>query len=374
MSRKVSPRQQILNRFDAGFSSPQASSTKLNKSRIKQTTAKKKFKKAKKKKISNSNAETAIAIAQAERSALIDTLDWLEGVVIGYNLCPFAEAPMLRSELGIEVVVGTDQTEILAAVLAECLRLRKSDARGTALVVCPDLCPNNFLAFLEVYNILVEGVLPDQELDETIQIAPFHPLFLFGNNDDDWEGGDNNDEDDAIDNYTNRSPHPIFHVLREAEVEKAVDALDGNAEKVWQRNVDLLQAMEDLFLQQHQEVQEHVSSEGHKINENDNNDDDDKAFRDDQHSALLRSFFLKGKAHRISGDDASSDISDDVVQIVEPPLANETLLGVEGCPITQRIDTTIAMSASATKAASASIEKYQDQIRLLLKEFRKKTY
>ena len=92
---------------------------------------------------------------------------------------------MLREELTIQVVMGTNQTEILAQVLGESLRLRNRP--GTSLVVCPDLCPNNFLAFLEVYNILVEGVLPDQELQDDLQIAPFHPLFVFGDDDDDEE-------------------------------------------------------------------------------------------------------------------------------------------------------------------------------------------
>ncbi|KAL7485463.1 LOW QUALITY PROTEIN: hypothetical protein ACHAW6_011060 [Cyclotella cf. meneghiniana] len=63
------------------------------------------------------------------------------------------------------------------------------------------------------------------------QITPFHPLFQF-------EGSG------SVDNYTNHSPYPMFHILRENEVSKAVDKLGGDASQVWKRNVGLLENME----------------------------------------------------------------------------------------------------------------------------------
>lgn len=106
-------------------------------------------------------------------------------------------------------------------------------ASSKALMICPDLFPSNFISFLEVYNMLQDGVLVDNHLDEYIQVAPFHPLFEF-------EGSAEN-----IDNFTNRSPYPIFHILREEEVSVAVDALQGDSERVWKRNVELLEELED---------------------------------------------------------------------------------------------------------------------------------
>ena len=100
-------------------------------------------------------------------------------------------------------------------------------------MICPDLFPSNFLSFLEVYNMLQDGVLVDNDLGGHIQIAPFHPYFEF-------EGSGDN-----IDNLTNRSPFPIFHILREEEVGVAVDALNGDSEKVWKRNVELLEELEE---------------------------------------------------------------------------------------------------------------------------------
>jgi len=159
------------------------------------------------------------------------TLDWVQRAVIGLNLCPFAEKPFQKKQMNLEVVRGTDQVDILAKVLGECLVRKKRP--GTSLIVCPDLFPSNFISFLEVYNMLQDGVLVDNNLDEDIQIAPFHPFFEF-------EGSGEN-----IDNFTNRSPYPIFHILREEEVGLAVDALQGDSEKVWKRNVKLLEDLED---------------------------------------------------------------------------------------------------------------------------------
>ena len=162
---------------------------------------------------------------------LSQTLDWFQGVVVEFNLCPFAEKPFQQKRMNIEVIHGSDQVEILARVLGECLY--RKDELGTSLMVCPDLFPTNFVAFLEVYNMLQDGVLVDNDLDGYIQVAPFHPLFEF-------EGS----SPQSIENFTNRSPVPIFHILREAEVENAVNALQGDASKVWLRNVELLEVLE----------------------------------------------------------------------------------------------------------------------------------
>jgi hypothetical protein len=105
----------------------------------------------------------------------------------------------------------------------------------TALMIVPDLFPSNFLSFLEVYNMIQDGVLVDNDLTQSIQVAPFHPDFEF-------EGAGEN-----IDNFTNRSPYPIFHILREEEVSVAVDALHGDSEKVWKRNIQLLEELEETL-------------------------------------------------------------------------------------------------------------------------------
>jgi hypothetical protein len=174
---------------------------------------------------------------------LTATLDWVQQVVIGLNLCPFAEQPYQSNRLFLEVIHGRDETEILSRLLGECLV--RQDQPGTTLMICPDLYPTNFESYLQVYNMMNDGVLQDDYQGDTddddhlshhVQIAPFHPFFEF-----DGSGKD------GVDNYTNRSPYPMFHILREEEVGRAVDLLDGDASKVWKRNVELLEALGDEF-------------------------------------------------------------------------------------------------------------------------------
>jgi hypothetical protein len=177
-----------------------------------------------------------------DRKILETTLDWVQNVVVGMNLCPFAEKPFKSQQMHLEVIHGQDEQEMLVRVLGECL-VRQSNP-GTSLLICPDLYPKNFHTFLQVYNMLNDGVLVENDLTDDVQIAPFHPLFEF-----DGSGSD------GVDNYTNRSPYPIFHVLREEEVGRAVDLLDGDASKVWRRNVELLEALgEELDLEQLKQV------------------------------------------------------------------------------------------------------------------------
>eukprot|EP00539_Tryblionella_compressa_P000142 CAMPEP_0178745028 /NCGR_PEP_ID=MMETSP0744-20121128/7083_1 /TAXON_ID=913974 /ORGANISM="Nitzschia punctata, Strain CCMP561" /LENGTH=271 /DNA_ID=CAMNT_0020398197 /DNA_START=478 /DNA_END=1293 /DNA_ORIENTATION=+ len=194
---------------------------------------------------------------QDEYEIVQNTLDWLQGVVMGLNLCPFAMPSYLQDQIHIRVQRGGNPTDYLAVVLEETwnLVLSKQKNGGTTLVVCPDLFPEDFVEFVGIHNVFQEGVLVDQELTEQIQVAPFHPKFVFANDvddeyDEDSHDDDADDDDDdnvAIDNYTNRSPYPIFHILREEEVSKAVEILEGDASKVWRRNVDLLNALEQEF-------------------------------------------------------------------------------------------------------------------------------
>jgi hypothetical protein len=241
------------------------------------------------------------------------TLDWLQYVVIGLNLCPFAIQSFLKDQITIKVVRGGNPTDILAETLDECWKLSKIPSKsddankggggGTTLMVCPDLHPNDFMEFLSIYNVLQDGILEDQNLSPHIQIAPFHPQFVFashgveeediGDDDDDDDddddmtsdtrdsdiittdnGKDDDEEDDnwlsrlasdddiaSIDNYTNRSPYPIFHILREEEVSKAVETLHGDASIVWKRNVDLLNTLETTFTTGDDDCQEEEEEE-----------------------------------------------------------------------------------------------------------------
>ena len=161
-----------------------------------------------------------------------NTKDWVRRVVVGWNLCPFAEKPLREGNLDIEIVRGRDEKMILSTVLSASLS--RSDNPGTTIVVAPECCPDNFRGYLEFVETLQEDLFPEYDLTGIVQIAPFHPLFEF-------------EDSDGADTYTNKSPHPMFHALREEEVGHAVQFLNGDSSIVWRRNVDLLESLEDCF-------------------------------------------------------------------------------------------------------------------------------
>ena len=167
------------------------------------------------------------------------TLDWIKEVVIGLNLCPFAALPLASNKLSIETIRGHDAESIAAAVLLELIL--RVDTPGTTIVVAPECSPDDFETYLEVLDF-IEDIMEEHQLGGKVQVAPFHPLFEFGGRSDDV-GGD--DDANGIDNYTNRSPFPMFHVLREEEVGAAVDKLDGDASVVFDRNIRLMNMLYD---------------------------------------------------------------------------------------------------------------------------------
>jgi len=158
------------------------------------------------------------------------TLTWIRNAVVGLNLCPFADRPLRYGNLTTEVIRGTDSGLILGAVGYHMMRHETEP--GTTLVVAPEYHPDDFRSYLELVQHIEEEYMPSMDLDGIVQLAPFHPMFEF-------EGSGT----DGADNLTNRSPYPIFHILREEEVERAVDKIGGDASRVWSRNVELMKAM-----------------------------------------------------------------------------------------------------------------------------------
>ncbi len=164
------------------------------------------------------------------------TLDWVRKVVIGYGLCPFAERPLREDRLRLVTVRGIDDVDVSSTVIYELVSRSSSENVGTTLVIAPEYHPNDFVSYMSLVQYIEDDLMDEYDLHGKVQLAPFHPKFVF----------DGNDED-CIDNHTNRGPYPMFHVLREDEVSFAVDRLDGDAGKVWRRNVDLLTRMEETY-------------------------------------------------------------------------------------------------------------------------------
>ena len=93
---------------------------------------------------------------------------------------------------------------------------------------------NDFFAYNDFLGI-ADHLIFALRLEGIIQIASFHPDYQFADT-----------EKEAVDNYTNRSPYPMLHLLREDSVTKAVEGY-GDTEKIPLRNSKTLQ---DLGLEQ----------------------------------------------------------------------------------------------------------------------------
>ncbi|MDP2133196.1 MAG: DUF1415 domain-containing protein [Sulfuritalea sp.] len=159
------------------------------------------------------------------------TRKWLERAVIGLNLCPFAKGVHVKGQ--VRYVVSMAQTE--DALLDDLERELKFLAEtapeiiDTTLLITPGVLTDfdDFANFLD----LVEVVLRTQGLSGVLQVASFHPDYVFADA-----------EPDDIANYTNRAPYPILHLLREASLARATAAFPDAAE-IYQRNIETLEKL-----------------------------------------------------------------------------------------------------------------------------------
>jgi hypothetical protein len=166
--------------------------------------------------------------AESHDAVVAATRHWLTEAVIGLNLCPFAKAVHVKGQIRYAVSEADDLEAVLTALEAELQALVAADpaAVDTTLLILP----RAFADFLDFNDSLffADRLIQQLRLEGIIQIASFHPLYQF-------EGS----EPDAIENYTNRAPYPILHLLREDSIERAVQAFP-DAEEIYERNQETL--------------------------------------------------------------------------------------------------------------------------------------
>jgi len=163
-----------------------------------------------------------------ERTAIEDTQKWLLEAVVGLNLCPFAKAVVVKDMVRYRVCASAEPADVLAMLREELQHLAEADpdTLDTTLLIAPNALPD----FLDFNDFLAdcEDVLMDLELGGLLQVADFHPRYQFGGTD-----------DDDIENFTNRTPYPTLHLLREASIDKAVEAYP-DASLIFERNIEVL--------------------------------------------------------------------------------------------------------------------------------------
>ena len=166
-----------------------------------------------------------------DEALLAATRAWLERAVIGLNLCPFAKAVHTKGQLHFTVSAADSPAQVLDDLARELDALVACDPqeRDTTLLVVAH-CLELFLDF----NDLVargERLIRKKGLEGVIQLASFHPHYCFADV-----------AEDDVTNFSNRSPYPTLHLLREASIDKAVSAFP-DAQAIYGANLETLRKL-----------------------------------------------------------------------------------------------------------------------------------
>jgi uncharacterized protein len=159
------------------------------------------------------------------------TQQWLERAVIGLNLCPFAKAEHVHGRIRYAVTDATQPNGLLLALEREITFLLAQDPAKTetTLLIVPHMLADflDYNDFLDEADSMLEFADPDAQL----QIASFHPQYQFAGT-----------QPDDMENFTNRSPYPTLHLLREDSVERAVASFP-EAATIYERNIATLKVL-----------------------------------------------------------------------------------------------------------------------------------
>ncbi|QTN27673.1 DUF1415 domain-containing protein [Rhodoferax sp. AJA081-3] len=157
-----------------------------------------------------------------------DTQRWLQRAVIGLNLCPFAKAVEVKGQIHYAVSRSVDFKDLLDDLGNELkdLATLTPAIRDTTLLIASD----GLTDFLEFNDFLAQAnrLLAKRGYAGIFQIASLHPHYEFADA-----------QPDDMANFTNRSPYPTLHILREESIDRAVKAFP-HAETIFQANIDTM--------------------------------------------------------------------------------------------------------------------------------------
>ena len=156
---------------------------------------------------------------------------WIERIVIGENLCPFAKPSIKagRFDLRISEAPTLEKAYIDALNYLEWFLQAESESLDSALLVFPHTL-TDFEDYLDCLDAL-EGAIEELSLEGIIQLASFHPKYVF----------DGEPADDQA-HWTNRAPLPAIHLLREERVSEVLDQV-SHPEKIPRRNIGHLRSL-----------------------------------------------------------------------------------------------------------------------------------
>jgi len=169
--------------------------------------------------------------APAAEEIIARTQIWLERAVIGLNLCPFAKSVFVRKQLRYALTAASCADELLAELEQELNRLAETAPADldTTLLIHP-LAMTDFLDF-HFFLAEADALIRNLGFAGVFQIAGLHPHYEFAGS-----------EADDIANFTNRSPYPTLHLLRESSIDRAIAAFP-DAESIFGRNIETMERL-----------------------------------------------------------------------------------------------------------------------------------
>ena len=160
------------------------------------------------------------------KEIIVPVQKWVESLVVGMNLCPFAKRELANDRVRFTVTEATTEEQLLTALQDELELLSNDESIETTLLIHPEML-RDFYEYNQFLNF-VDELLVQMKLEGVIQVASFHPDYQFGGT-----------EPDDAENYTNRSPYPLLHLLRESSIERA-SAEHPDVSQIPARNIELM--------------------------------------------------------------------------------------------------------------------------------------
>ena len=154
---------------------------------------------------------------------------WVESVVVEMNLCPFAKRELVKNRVRFVTSAATTAEQLLTDLQAELQVLNTEPTVETTLLIHPEVL-QDFYQFNDFLDV-ADSLLVDMGLEGTYQIASFHPDYQFGGT-----------QPEDAENYTNRAPYPVLHLLREDSLEQVI-ADYPNVDDIPQRNIELMNSL-----------------------------------------------------------------------------------------------------------------------------------
>ena len=167
---------------------------------------------------------------------IAQTKNWVKEIVIGCGFCPFAHKVFMENSIRYVVIEGTSLHEHPMLVLSEMQLLEKDPTIETTLIVFSEAY-QQFSAYLQLVK-QTEKLSIRKGFEGVFQIASFHPEYIFGDA-----------PEHEASHYTNRSPYPMLHLLREESLSKAI-SFHPNPEAIPQTNIDFTNEKGIEFMKQ----------------------------------------------------------------------------------------------------------------------------